>query len=276
MNVPLDAPYQFATGVYAGMSRTVVRVTIDDGLVGLGESPDAQDAARLRAIAPDLVGQDAGVLCERLSSAPYAGPDRRDDPKVIVRNPLAAVEMALWDIAARSAGVPLCVLLGGPVRHEIAVTEYFAYRLAGPSARGEQTASQVAGYCARMVREHGSPAFEGKMGVRPLAEELLMLREVRNAIGPARMLRVDANMAWCPKTARQALIALDEIGVESVEEPVAGFKAMREAASPEQYPAVSSQLGHPRSGQGRMTRRARARHRRLWWHRPYPSFRRGL
>ena len=55
-----------------------------------------------------------------------------------------------------------------------------------------------------------------------------MLREVRNTIGPARMLRVDANMAWCPTTARQALIALDEIGVESVEEPVAGFEAMRE------------------------------------------------
>ena len=55
-----------------------------------------------------------------------------------------------------------------------------------------------------------------------------MLREVRAAIGPERGLQVDANMAWTPETARATLRELGEIGVESVEEPVAGLAAMAE------------------------------------------------
>lgn len=55
-----------------------------------------------------------------------------------------------------------------------------------------------------------------------------MLREVRAAIGPERGLRVDANMAWTPETARAMLPELEEIGIEYLEEPVADLAAMAE------------------------------------------------
>ncbi len=55
-----------------------------------------------------------------------------------------------------------------------------------------------------------------------------MLREVRAAIGPERGLRVDANMAWTADTARATLHELETLGVEYVEEPVAGIAAMAE------------------------------------------------
>ncbi len=226
VNVPLDAPYEFATGVYAGMSRTVVRVITDEGLIGLGESPSVSDAPALWEQAPNLAGRDASTLLDQLASVPFTGAAPRDSPEMIVRRPEAAVEMALWDIAAQAAGVALCELLGDRVRDEIALTEYFAFRLPGPSAQGEQTAAEIAAYCVRMAREHDSPVFEGKMGVRPPAEELAMLREVRAAIGPDRRLRIDANMAWRPDTARPTLAELERLGVESVEEPVAGLEAM--------------------------------------------------
>ena len=145
-----------------------------------------------------------------------------------VRRPQVALEMALWDVAAQAANLPLCELLGAPVRDEIELTEYFAFRLPGPGAEGERTGAEVAAYCARMVREHDSPVFEGKMGVRPPAEEIRMLREVRAAIGPERGLRVDANMAWTPATARATLEQLEGIGIDYVEEPVAGLPAMAE------------------------------------------------
>jgi glucarate dehydratase len=228
VNVPLDAPYEFATGVYAGMSRTVVRVVTDEGLIGLGESPSVSDALTLWEQAPDLTGRDASPLLRELAAAPHTGAAPRDSPEMIVRTPQVAVEMALWDIEAQAEGVPLHALLGDQARDEIAVTEYFAFRLPGPSAPGEQTAAEVAAYCARMARDHDSPVFEGKMGVRTPAEELAMLREVRAAIGPDRRLRIDANMAWRPDTARRTLPQLEELGVESVEEPVAGLAAMAE------------------------------------------------
>ena len=198
MNVPLDAPYEFATGVYAGVSSTIARVTTDTGLVGMGESPSPADAVDLWGQAGDITGRDATSLLEQLASAPFTTPAPRETPEMTLRNPQVALEMALWDIAARAAGRPLCELLGAPVRREIELTEYFAFRLPGPGAEGERTTAEVAAYCARMVRQHDSPVFEGKMGVRPPAEEIRMLREVRAAIGPERGLRVDANMAWTP------------------------------------------------------------------------------
>jgi glucarate dehydratase len=105
------------------------------------------------------------------------------------------------------------------VRATVAFTEYFAYRIPGPAARGEATPVEVAGYCAAMVEAHGSPSFEGKVAVRPLAEELTMVREVRRAIGPERVLRLDANLGWRPETARRALAELAPLGIANLEEP---------------------------------------------------------
>ena len=74
-----------------------------------------------------------------------------------------------------------------------------------------------------MVDEHGSPSFEGKVGVLPPAEELELVRLVREAIGPDRPLRLDANMGWSLETAREMLTALCEFDIAGIEEPVATF-----------------------------------------------------
>jgi glucarate dehydratase len=44
VNVPLDAPYLLALGTYRGLSRTIIRLTTDEGVAGLGETPSAFDA----------------------------------------------------------------------------------------------------------------------------------------------------------------------------------------------------------------------------------------
>jgi glucarate dehydratase len=217
VNVPLEAPYLMAPGVYGGFSRTIVRVTTEDGVVGLGECPSPDDAELLRGeLGETLVGRETAAA----ESVPV---EHRSDAKVLVRNALAGVEIALQDVAAREAGVPLYELLGGACRSEVAFTEYFAYR-----EGGEQSPAEVAGYCARMVEEHRSPAFEGKVAVRPLDEDVRLVREVRSAIGPERMLRLDANMGWRLETARRGLALLEEFDVSNVEEPVASFEELAE------------------------------------------------
>ena len=132
--------------------------------------------------------------------------------------------LALRSKLARA--VPLHALFGGAVRDAVEFTEYFAYRLPGAAVRGEATPVEVAGYCAAMVEAHGSPCFEGKVAVRPLSEELHMVREVRAAIGPDRALRLDANMGWRADTARRALRALEPIGIANLEEPVGTLEEM--------------------------------------------------
>jgi glucarate dehydratase len=249
VNVPLEAPYEMAPGRVGGIHRTIVRVTTDEGVVGLGEAAAPEDAADLRGeLGQLLVGRDSDALLADLGRRERPPAEHRADGKVLVRNPLAGVEIALWDIAAREAGVPLHELLGGACRKTVAFTEYFAYR-----EGREQSPVEVAAYCARMVEEHGSPAFEGKVAVRPLEEDVSLVREIRAAIGPERILRVDANMGWRFDTARDALRRLEPYEVANAEEPVASFAELAglrrstsipfSAHTPD--PALAAELGAP-------------------------------
>lgn len=224
VNVPLEATYLMASGVVPGISRTVVRVTTGNGVVGLGEAASPVDAQLLGGeLGQRLVGRGADDVRVELGGIEPAPPEHRGDAKVLVRNPLAGVEIALWDIAAREAGVPLHELLGGAVRTEVEFSEYFAYR---PGR--EESPADVAAFCARMVEEHDSPLFEGKVAVHPVEQDVALVREVRAAIGSERALRLDANMGWSLDTARRALSLLEPFDIANVEEPVASFAEMAE------------------------------------------------
>jgi glucarate dehydratase len=249
VNVPLEAPYEMAPGYVAGIHRTVVRVTTQDGVVGLGEAAAPEDAKALRGEAGHrLVGRDTAEVLAALARFERPAADHRRDGKVLVENPLAGVEIALHDIAAREAGVPLYELLGGACRTEVPFSEYFAYR-----AERERSPAHVAAYCARMVEEHDSPVFEGKVAVRPVEEDVRLVEEIRAALGPDRALRLDANMGWRLETARRALSLLEPFGVANVEEPVGSFAEMAElrrstsipfsAHTPD--PELAAELGAP-------------------------------
>jgi len=221
-NAPLEAAYLMAPGTVAGISRTIVRVTTEDGIAGFGECASPADAFELVGeLGQGFVGRDTEAVRAELAGIPLAPPEHRSDGKVVIRRPETGVEIALWDIAAREAGVPLNALFGETCRTTAAFSEYFAYR-----GGREETPAAVAAYCARMVEEHDSPVFEGKVAVSPLEQDVRLVREIRAAIGPDRQLRLDANMGWAPQTARRALELLEPFAIANLEEPVASFADM--------------------------------------------------
>jgi len=136
------------------------------------------------------------------------------------------LELALWDIKGKALNLPIYSLLGGPVRHEIGFSEYFALRLPNANAPGESTPLEVARYCASMREQHGSMVFEGKMGVLDLDTEIEMVREVRAAIGSDATLRLDANNSWPLNTARRALSRLEPFDIANIEDPAPTFHDM--------------------------------------------------
>jgi glucarate dehydratase len=235
----------------AGIHRTVVRVRTEDGIVGLGEATSPDDARLLAGeLGQGLVGRESEELLSELSQREPGSFVHRGDAKVLIENPLSGVEIALWDILAREAGRPLHELLGDAVRWEVAFSEYFAYR------EGlESTPAEVAAYCARMVEEHDSRVFEGKVAVRPVEEDHDLVREIRAAIGPDRGLRLDANMGWRVDTARTALGLFEPFDVANVEEPVAAFDELAELRRSTSIPfsahtpdlELASRLGVPDS-----------------------------
>lgn len=107
--------------VHAGPIRWLwVRIHTDVGLAGLGEtypSPEVEGAVIRRTLAPVLLGRDASQIdrlwadmLEAVSFSGWAGAEMRA---------ISAVDMALWDLAGKAAGLPVYRLLGGASRERI-------------------------------------------------------------------------------------------------------------------------------------------------------------
>ena len=224
VNIPLRAPYRFSYGSTASLTKTVIEVLTDDGIVGLGECADGDRAAEVMAAGAKLVGLDLraisqaeGLLVPGMAYTPWGN-------VAAARRVFGGIEMAMWDARGKTEGVPVALLLGGAVRDEVALTEYFSYRLPGTDL-GEATPLEIARYCAAMIDAHGSTVFEGKVATVSMDEEVTMLREIRAAIG-GRELRIDANGGYTLPTARLALRAFSPFEISWFEEPCEDYEDM--------------------------------------------------
>lgn len=224
VNIPFRAPYRFSYGSIASLTKTVIELVTEDGVTGLGECADGDRAAEVITAGQKLVGLDVRDLA---TAEARIVPAMRYTPwgnVTAARRVFGGIEMAMWDARGKTEGIPLHLLLGGAVRHEIPLTEYFSYRLPGTDP-GEATPADVARYCATMIERHGSTVFEGKVGTVSLAEEVQMVREVRAAIGD-RPLQLDANGGWTVPTAREALALFAPFHISWFEEPVETYEEM--------------------------------------------------
>lgn len=225
VNIPFTAPYVFSHGSVKSLTKTIVEVETDEGITGLGEVADGDRSADVMKMGERLAGID---VREITTAERRCLPGIRYTPwgnVVAARRAFGGIEMAMWDARARAEEVPLHVLLGGAVRTEIALSEYFGYRVPGPKEKGEHSPGEIADYCARMVDEHGATNFEGKVATVGLDEEVEMVRLIREAIGD-RPLKLDANGGWTVPTAREAMRRLDPYVIHYYEEPAETYEEM--------------------------------------------------
>ncbi len=111
----------------ARQSFTLVKIVTDEGIYGVGDGTkngrEMAVASLLEThLAPMLIGRDPGAI-EDIWKSIYRGAYWRGGP--IQMSALAAIDMALWDIKGKVAGLPVYSLLGGPTRHG-ALTYYHA------------------------------------------------------------------------------------------------------------------------------------------------------
>jgi mannonate dehydratase len=98
---------------------TIVKVLTDQpGLYGIGSASDVRypqtvATAVEELIAPQIIGRDAGRI-EDIWQSVYTSGYWRNGP--VLNTALGAVDVALWDIKGKEAGMPLYDLLGGPCR----------------------------------------------------------------------------------------------------------------------------------------------------------------
>lgn len=126
---------------------------------------------------------------------------------------LSAVDIALWDLKAKSAGVPLWQLLGGSDGKTLE-----AYNTDGGWLNWSD--EQLIADCRRSVEVERFRGIKIKVGSPDLERDLCRVEKVRKAIGDSAKLMVDANGKWKMSTAIEFSERAQEFGVGWLEEPL--------------------------------------------------------
>jgi D-galactarolactone cycloisomerase len=207
----------------------VVEIATDNGLTGWGEcyGPARITAAVVASLAPSLIGADP-LRTDHLWREIYARLRDHGQKGVVIQG-LSGIDIALWDIKGKHFGVPVHVLLGGAVRHDVQAYATGLYRRkTGDPLR--YLAAEAADYVAQGFR-----AVKLKVGFG-IAEDAAVTRAVRDAIGPEVALMVDANHAYDATAAIRLGRMIEPCDIGWFEEPVppediAGYRAVKAALS---------------------------------------------
>jgi L-alanine-DL-glutamate epimerase-like enolase superfamily enzyme len=127
----------------------------------------------------------------------------------------SAFDMALYDIAAQHAAVPLYKFLGGK-NNKILATD-MTVSIGDPQKMAAD---------AVKFKEQGFPAIKVKLG-ESKKKDVERIAAIRKAIGKDIPLRIDANQGWKVQTAIATLNALEEFNIQHCEEPIARWNFMK-------------------------------------------------
>jgi L-alanine-DL-glutamate epimerase-like enolase superfamily enzyme len=191
--VPLDKPINFSTRTVLAREYCLVRVRSTDGVYGVGYCYAVNTAGRLLmdavtdALAPLLVGDDSHRV-EGLWQRMYQETLLLGRAGAVMRA-LSALDIALWDLNARSAGLPLYRLLGAHRLDRVPCYGSGGYYLPGKS--NADLGAEMAAFV-----EQGCRAVKMKVGRLSPREEAARVAAARDAIGPDIELFLDANNAW--------------------------------------------------------------------------------
>jgi L-alanine-DL-glutamate epimerase-like enolase superfamily enzyme len=217
VRVPIRREISDATHVFTHWSVTGCWVRTDEGLTGTGYTGLEGDGEELiadvigRHYGPALIGRDplqTSAIWEDLQWGRLHWVGRAG----VTQMALAAVDIALWDLKARAAGVPLWKLLGGHKPRRID-----AYNTDGGWLNW--TIDELVTDTTRLVGQ-GWSGVKIKVGSLDAAADVERVAAVRAAIGDAPRLMVDANMAWDPATARALGKRLESYQLGWIEEPL--------------------------------------------------------
>ncbi|KMS75310.1 glucarate dehydratase [Streptomyces viridochromogenes] len=245
-----DPPLLNSNGVHEPLAlRVILQLVLEDGTVGLGESPGGvARLERLHAAAQVVVGMDVFD-----TTAVTAAIDAALLPTVPSSHErgwtTSAVEVACLDAQGKLLDRPVSDLLGGKVRDSVPFAAYLFYKWAehpaldGRVAVGDDwgEALDPAGIVeqARLMQQrYGFESFKLKGGVFPPDEEIAAIKALADAF-PGRPLRLDPNTAWTVETSQYVARELDGV-LEYLEDPTATIPGMAEVAEDSPLPLATN------------------------------------
>ena len=216
---------------YARRTAHLVEVQTDDGITGWGECFGPGNVALAnkgiveKVIQPMVLGDhplDRDVIWHKVYNLL-----RDNGQKGMPMQALSGVDIALWDIAGKVAGLPLHKLIGGAHRDRVRAYGY------GMMLKRESVADHVARFRdeAAAILDMGFTATKMKVGLGP-RDDVRLCQAVAEAVGDRGLFMVDANHCYTTSDAFHVGRALEELGAYWFEEPVApedldGYRELR-------------------------------------------------
>ncbi|SEU21282.1 L-talarate/galactarate dehydratase [Nonomuraea wenchangensis] len=221
--LPLDTPVSDAK-VLTGRQRPMTEIaflfaeiTSEQGHEGIGFAYSKRAGgpgqyAHAKEIANDLVGEDPNDIARLWDKLCWAGASVGRSG--LATQAIAALDIALWDMKARRAALPLAKLLGA---HRDSVR---CYNTSGGFLHAplDQVLEN-----ATAALERGIGGVKIKVGQPDTRADLARVRAVREHLGDHVPLMVDANQQWDRPTAARMGRALEELGLVWIEEPLDAY-----------------------------------------------------
>ncbi|MEA3001309.1 MAG: L-talarate/galactarate dehydratase [Sphingomonadales bacterium] len=223
--LPLKVPVSDAK-VLTGRQRPLREIALlfaeiesAEGHKGLGFSYSKRAGgpalyAHAKEIAPELLGEDPNDIARLWTRLVWAGASVGRGG--LATQAIAAMDIALWDMKARRAGLPLAKLLGA---HREAVRCYNTSGGFLNASIGEILANVDEALAA------GIGGIKIKVGHPDAASDLKRVEKVRDHIGGAAALMVDANQQWDRMRALRIGRSLEGFGLTWIEEPLDAYDA---------------------------------------------------
>src|SRR6516162_6545397 len=226
-----EPPYGSAGGMQARRGALLVEIETDERVIGIGEAGvggGSTSSVIDKVLRPMLIGEDP-LLIEGLWQKMFAR-TRQYGRRGVVMNAISGIDIALWDIAGKTANLPVYRLLGA-CRERVEAYASGGFYQQGKSV--DDLAGEAEGYRAR-----GFQGMKMKVGRNPSThlrhlvehsqvcevepeEDIARVAAVRQALGPKAKLMVDVNCAWSPSFAIEMGRALEPYKLYWIEEPVA-------------------------------------------------------
>lgn len=242
----LQKPFRFSQWSYDHRATAIVSVETDDGIRGWGEAygPASTVATAIRDFfAPLLTGRDAREH-EALWHFMFARSIDHGQKGAMIAA-ISALDIALWDVKAQAAAMPLYRLLGGACTESIpGYATGFYFDESDPVALARKFAAEAETYLGR-----GFAAVKMKVGLGVLTDAELV-GAVRSAVGSGVRLMIDANHAYDATAAIALGRRVEKYEIGWFEEPVSpldldGYTDVRRAL---QIPIAGGECEYTRFG----------------------------
>lgn len=217
VDIPTIRPHKMAVATMQRQTLVLLKITANDGVIGWGEATTigglSYGEESPESIKTNLDNYFAPLLTNLPSNIDNIAKTLRYLNRNIIGNRFAkcAVQTALLDIEAKRRNLPISELLGGRLRDRLPVLWVLA------SGNTEKDIAEA----KQMVANKRHNVFKLKIGSRPVQEDVEHVCAIKKALGDEVSIRVDVNRAWSEMQAMKGIQALQDGGIDLIEQPCA-------------------------------------------------------